>query len=699
MAVLTLRLLGGCELSRDGIPVSPGPGRKLQALLSYLALSGGVHSREHLATLLWGDRQDEQARQSLRQAISALRKMLGDAGSRILISSGDGIRCDTSAIRIDAVEFERLASEAGPEQLKKAIELFRGDLLASIGAVCEAFDDWLAGERLRYRNLAADALERFARHAGDRITAPEIAGFATHLIKLDPLCEPAHGALMRHYHGRGQRALAMRQYQQFAALLQRELGLDPAPETRQIFEHIQTAPPAPSAHGPDAAAGGGTRTWKGPARPAILAAAGVLALGISAVIYFAASPSSKPAVPENQVAAPGQAETASIAVLPFRTASEDDRARTFAFGLRHGILTALSMISDLSVLADRPAAADGVQEADAPVGRPPAGYVLEGSVQLAQRSVRITATLTDAAEERTLWTQLYHRKADDIFSLQNDIILSVVTALQVELTEGEQARISLVAGTDNLEAWLLAGQALQEVRRLTPERIVRAKAFYEQALKLDPDYTGAKGGLAWTYLIKLLLGWRNEIDSSLEAASRLGTDLAGNESSKAGGYGILSWVELFRGNHEKAIMLGERAVEANLAGADYIAQFAFVLTFAGRPERAISLMNRAMRLSPSPPDWFHWNLARAHRLAGQPERALAILRSAETEPVSPLYLVELTAALAAAGRQTEARQAARRILDLKPDFSVRKWMQLPPYRNPALAQRESALLTGAGLPE
>lgn len=706
MAEIELRILGAFALLRDGAPVSPLPGRKAQALVAYLALRGGrLQNREHLAALLWGDRQDEQARQSLRQAVSALRKAMGDSDGKILVSDGDGLRLDIRAVTVDALSFERAASAIEPERLREGLALFHGDLLASLAGIYEEFDQWVTAERLRFRGLAADALDRFTALAGDAAADPEIAAAAVRLLQLDPLAEPAHRALMRHYHARGQRAPALRQFEQLARLLRRELDADPDPETQQLHALIHSAPvpekePAEAGSALDALSNAARLARRLPRAAILAAAAGLVVIGIALGAWLTAAPTSTQARQEadSGPSAPARLDRTSIAVLPFRIVEKNERSAALALGLRQGLTTALSMISNLSVVpvaeADPAAPARSASETGRRLG---ARYVLEGTIQLADNSVRVTAALTDALERRITWTQLYHRPVDDIFSLQNELILNLATALQIELSEGEQARISLVSGTKNLEAWLLAGQALQEVRRLTPERILRARAFYEQALKLDPDYTGAKGGLAWTWLIGLLFDRNSDVEAALATASALGNDLARNRLSRAGGYGILSWVELMHGNHDRAILLGEKTIEANPAGADYIAQFAFVLTFAGEPERAIGLMERAMRLTPAPPDWYYWNLGRAQRLAGRHAEALASLRRARAEAQSPLYLVELTAALAAAGQDAEARRTAKRLLALRPEFSVERWVALPPYRNKEQTRKERALLVRAGL--
>ncbi|MCH7864674.1 MAG: winged helix-turn-helix domain-containing protein, partial [Proteobacteria bacterium] len=140
------------------------PGKKPRALLAYLALNAGKpQSRDHLAALLWGERFDEQARQSLRQGISKLRKALGDGATEVLVSDGDGVMLNADAADIDTADFERLAAEGTPDTLAQAAGLYGGGLLDGLEVREKAFEDWIAAERARFGDLASDVLAKPAR--------------------------------------------------------------------------------------------------------------------------------------------------------------------------------------------------------------------------------------------------------------------------------------------------------------------------------------------------------------------------------------------------------------------------------------------------------------------------------------------------------------------------------------------------------
>ncbi len=156
------------------------------------------------------------------------------------------------------------------------------------------------------------------------------------------------------------------------------------------------------------------------------------------------------------------------------------------------------------------------------------------------------------------------------------------------------------------------------------------------------------------------------------------------------------------GNHDEAVALGEKAVELSPSGAEMAALLALTLTYVGEPERerSIALLERAMCLSPYPPDWFRWTLGRAYRLTGRYQEAVKELRiQTDESPNSLASRVELVAALVEMGRAAEARAEAAQVLKIDPKFSASKWIRALPYKDKALATREIATLRRAGLPE
>ncbi len=250
MTRLSLSLLGGFDATIGTRAFTFT--RKAQALLAFLALSPGHASpRAHLAALLWAERGEEQARNSLRQAIFDIRAALGTDGERLLRADHERVELLAARLEVDALAFQELAKTGSASALDQAAALYRGELLAGLAVKEAPFESWLTGERERLHQLAVRVLSaRFEqqRTAGTLDVAIETA---LRLLALDPLQEPVHRALMHAYAGQGNRALALRQYRLCVDTLRRELRVEPEAETRQVYREILAERAASTGPGDD----------------------------------------------------------------------------------------------------------------------------------------------------------------------------------------------------------------------------------------------------------------------------------------------------------------------------------------------------------------------------------------------------------------------------------------------------------------
>lgn len=239
LAQLRLRLLGGFELhSASGVPVGLPP-RKARALLAYLALAEGrPQSRDRLATLLWEDADDSQARTSLRQALTAIRRAFAETGVDALDAGTETVRLDPVAVAVDAIEFTRDAQSQVPAEREACIALYQGNLLDGFDVRAPAFEDWLRAERERLRQLATSALAALIDgHVRGGRPGPALAA-ATQLLALDPLREDVHRDTMRIFVAQGRHAAALEQYRRCREILRLELGVPPEPETEKLYREV-----------------------------------------------------------------------------------------------------------------------------------------------------------------------------------------------------------------------------------------------------------------------------------------------------------------------------------------------------------------------------------------------------------------------------------------------------------------------------
>ena len=239
---LKLTLLGGFQAQPEAGGALVLPTKKAQALLAYLAVPlGQPHPREKLATLLWGDMQDAQARGNLRYALSKIRKALPLSARAGLILDGPGVALDPAVVDVDVARLERLVADGRPEALEQIAGLYRGDLLAGLVLAERPFEEWLTSERERLHELAIQGLGHLLIHQQKAGAAEPAVQTGLRLLALDPLQEPVHRAVMRLYARLGRREAALRQYQLCVDAVKRELSTQPEAETNQLYQEILRA--------------------------------------------------------------------------------------------------------------------------------------------------------------------------------------------------------------------------------------------------------------------------------------------------------------------------------------------------------------------------------------------------------------------------------------------------------------------------
>jgi DNA-binding SARP family transcriptional activator len=236
---LQIKLFGGFEARHGSGPALLIPRKKAQALLAYLACRPGeAYPRDKLAALLWPETTDREARQSLRQNLVTLRRALPQAAISALQLHRESVMLRPTLVEVDVPQFERLITDGSPTALEQAAALYRGDLLEGIPVTEAPFEEWLSAERARLRELAMEVLARLLTHQRKMGEVEASVQTALRLLALDSLQEIAHRMLMRLYIQQGRRDAALRQYQVCVDVLQRDLGVEPEAETKQLYQEI-----------------------------------------------------------------------------------------------------------------------------------------------------------------------------------------------------------------------------------------------------------------------------------------------------------------------------------------------------------------------------------------------------------------------------------------------------------------------------
>jgi adenylate cyclase len=433
-----------------------------------------------------------------------------------------------------------------------------------------------------------------------------------------------------------------------------------------------------------------------------LAVTAILVVGIAALAIWNFSLRSTPPpeelVSDKKLAFPLPLKP-SIAVLAFDNMSADPEQEYLADGISEHIIFALSKISKLFVIARNSSFTYKgkpvhVQQVGRELG---VRYVLEGSIQKSGDRLRVTAQLIDATTGAHLWSESYVRDLKDIFAVQDDIIKNIVSAIQVKLTEGEQARLA-ARGTNNLEAYLKCLQAKEYLLKFNPESNALGKQLAEEAVALDPGYAFAYRELSAAHMMDVWLRSSKSPKSSTAKAIELVQKAIVIDNTFAEAHGWLGFLYSMTKQYDQGIAQAEKAVALNPNSAESHYRLGKTLSLAGRWEESIPEFEKAMRLNPIPPNMYLWSLGMSYWGIGQYYEAITWGEKAvRQEPNSLLARVWMAVIYVSSGREEEARTEAAEVLRINPKFSVKKYEKRAAFKKKEDNERYIAALRKAGL--
>jgi len=393
----------------------------------------------------------------------------------------------------------------------------------------------------------------------------------------------------------------------------------------------------------------------------------------------------------------------SIAVLPFTNMSEDPKQEFLSDAITENIITALSKVPRLFVIARNSTFSYKgkgvkVKQVAEELG---VQYVLEGSIQRSADRLRITAQLIDALKGHHLWAERYDRDLTDLFVLQDEITLKILAAIQVKLTEGETYRaVAYAGGKQGLDCYLKAMEALGHVQRANIEDNNVARRIAEEAIAMCPEPQKPYSLMASIHMMDYWFGTSKSPRESIEKAIELAQKALAVDDSRAEVHALLSQLYCLRKEWDKAIAEGERGVTLNPSGADVKYWYAATLTFAGRTDEAILLFEKAIRLNPFGPSRYFLSYGHALRVAGRFEEAASAYKKAiQREPNNFFAHLNLAGTYSLLGLEKEARAEAAEVLRLNPKFSLEMWAKVSAFRDRSETEKQITALRKAGLPE
>jgi adenylate cyclase len=385
----------------------------------------------------------------------------------------------------------------------------------------------------------------------------------------------------------------------------------------------------------------------------------------------------------------------SIAVLAFDNMTGDPQQEYLSDGISENIISALSKISKLFVIArhstftykGKPVK---VQQIGRELG---VRYVMEGSVQKAGDRLRVTAQLVDATTGNHLWSERYDRDLKDIFAVQDDITKNIIAAIQVKLTEGEQARAT-AKGTDNLEAYLKCLQANELIHRVNIESNALGKQLAEEAVALDPEYAWAYYNLGRGHQLDVFLRVSKSPKQSIGKAIGLIKKAIALDATLAEAHGRLGYIYSMIGKYDEGIAQAEKGVAVNPNSAMAHMMLGKTLSFAGRWEESIPVYKKAIRLNPIPTNFYLYSLGISYAFTGQYEEAITWCEKAVREEPDSLYArIMMTVVYSWSGQDEKARAEAAEVLRIQPKYTIPKGR----YKRKEDNERVDAALRKAGL--
>jgi adenylate cyclase len=327
-------------------------------------------------------------------------------------------------------------------------------------------------------------------------------------------------------------------------------------------------------------------------------------------------------------------------------------------------------------------------------------YVLEGSVQRSADRIRINAQLIDALTGRHIWAERYDGDLKDIFALQDEITMKILIAVRVQLTEGEISSTywKYYRGKQGFDCWLKLLEAMKYFNRYTIEDINVTRRLTEEAISMCPDNPVGYSLLAMVNHGDYVLGNTKSPRETLEKAVELAQKALAMDDSLPTPHMVLSFIYSFRREYDKGIAEGERAVALDPSGSDSYAAYAAALLFACRPEEAIPLFQKAIRLNPNANPITFVNFGCALWMTGRSEEAVSAFKKAlQRAPDHLIAHILLAATYSMMGREKEARAEAEEILRINPKFTLDQFKKISAFKDSSGVDKFADALRKAGL--
>ena len=428
---------------------------------------------------------------------------------------------------------------------------------------------------------------------------------------------------------------------------------------------------------------------------------GIIAASVVVVIGLWLQPWKPEEEQSTDEAATQTKERLSIAVLPFDNKSDDPDQVYFSDGISEDIITDLSQLRNLSVIAQNSSfsyrkASANVQDIGRDLG---AKYLLEGSVRKAANQIRITAKLIDTESGHQLWAERFDRELTEMFALQDEITDKIVSALSIQLSGSELKQLAR-STTDSFEAYDLFLQGRISGASFTEEGVAEAIQIYRKVINLDPNFARAYGALAVMLMREVNMGFSHAPAESMERSLEMARHAVSIDPNSPQAQWALGYVYMYRKQFDKAVEVLEQAVLLAPSYADGYALLALIKNNLGEAEEAVQLIEKGMELNPYYSWDYLYNLGRANYALGRFEEARQYLLEAMERNQAPgVNRVFLIASLVQLGELEDAEWEIMQLETSHPQYSLSHLPQVLPITDQVLRERLNDDLRTAGMAE
>jgi adenylate cyclase len=383
--------------------------------------------------------------------------------------------------------------------------------------------------------------------------------------------------------------------------------------------------------------------------------------------------------------APSVPDKPSIAVFAFNNMSGDAEQEYFSDGISEDIITDLSKLSELHVIARNSSFVYKRSTVSIPEAAKALGvrYVLEGSVRKAGNRVRVTAQLIDSTTGGHVWADRFDRDLSDIFAVQDELTREIVSALKLKLTVEEKSRLARKHAVD-MEAYHLFLRGREQVWLHSRTGNSEARALFVRAVGIDPNYAAAYAQTAFTHVNDYVNGWSDSPDRSLQTGFEIAQHSVQTDEQEPQAHFAVGVAYLWKHDLDKALEAARRCLALKPNSTEGHLLLAHVQVFIGRPAEAVEVMDAYMRLDPHYPEIALQFLADARFSLGEFERAVAAIQQRLVRnPESATAYALLASCYGHMGRAAEGRSAWEQTLRIDPNYSIERRRRILPFRNPA----------------